>query len=136
MLTQSTKIATSDVPPISSITNFKPARHWSHVGDTKDRTRRSVWRSLKFSRSWRVPGRDTTTDCPMRVPAASDIGATECHAYRAASLKKRGRVKGSGGEMFCDTRPLAEEWTFRFLGAALANTQAEHEIGLDLEDLQ
>ncbi len=38
--------------------------------------------------------------------------------------------------VFCDTRPLAEEWTFRFLGAALANAQAEHENGLNLEDLQ
>lgn len=26
---------------------------------------------------------------------------------------------------FCDTRPLAEEWTYRFLGAALAYHQAE-----------
>jgi ERCC4-type nuclease len=26
---------------------------------------------------------------------------------------------------FCETRPLAEEWTYRFLGAALANAQAE-----------
>jgi ERCC4 domain len=25
---------------------------------------------------------------------------------------------------FCETRPLAEEWTYRFLGAALANAQA------------
>jgi hypothetical protein len=25
---------------------------------------------------------------------------------------------------FCETRPLAEEWTYRFLGAALAQTQA------------
>ena len=25
---------------------------------------------------------------------------------------------------FCETRPLAEEWTYRFLGAALAHTQA------------
>lgn len=29
--------------------------------------------------------------------------------------------------VFCDTRPLAEEWTFRFLGATLAFTRAEHE---------
>jgi hypothetical protein len=28
--------------------------------------------------------------------------------------------------IFCDTRPLAEEWTFRFLGAALALAQADH----------
>jgi ERCC4-type nuclease len=27
--------------------------------------------------------------------------------------------------VFCDTRPLAEEWTFRFLGAALAFIHAE-----------
>ena len=26
--------------------------------------------------------------------------------------------------VFCDTRPLAEEWTFRFLGAALAHVQS------------
>jgi hypothetical protein len=26
---------------------------------------------------------------------------------------------------FCETRPLAEEWTYRFLGAALAQHQAE-----------
>jgi hypothetical protein len=29
--------------------------------------------------------------------------------------------------VFCDTRTLAEEWTFRFLGAALAFVQAERE---------
>jgi hypothetical protein len=29
--------------------------------------------------------------------------------------------------VFCDTRPLAEEWTFRFLGAALAYAQASGE---------
>jgi hypothetical protein len=29
--------------------------------------------------------------------------------------------------VFCDTRPLAEEWTFRFLGAALAYLEAEHD---------
>jgi hypothetical protein len=28
--------------------------------------------------------------------------------------------------VFCDTRPLAEEWTYRFLGAALAHLAAEH----------
>jgi len=38
--------------------------------------------------------------------------------------------------VFCDTRPLAEEWTFRFLGAALANAEAEHDIDLNLEDIQ
>jgi hypothetical protein len=27
--------------------------------------------------------------------------------------------------VFCDTRPLAEEWTFRFLGAAIAYTRVE-----------
>src|ERR671923_261076 len=26
---------------------------------------------------------------------------------------------------FCETRPLAEEWTYRFLGAALAHHQAK-----------
>ncbi|MGD0944857.1 MAG: ERCC4 domain-containing protein [Acidimicrobiales bacterium] len=32
--------------------------------------------------------------------------------------------------VFCDTRPLAEEWTFRFLGAALARArQADDAIG-------
>jgi ERCC4 domain len=31
--------------------------------------------------------------------------------------------------VFCDTRPLAEEWTFRFLGAALAFVQADRETG-------
>ncbi len=29
--------------------------------------------------------------------------------------------------VFCDTRPLAEEWTFRFLGAALARARLEPE---------
>jgi hypothetical protein len=33
--------------------------------------------------------------------------------------------------VFCDTRPLAEEWTFRFLGAALAHLTAEHTTGHD-----
>jgi hypothetical protein len=28
--------------------------------------------------------------------------------------------------VFCDTRPLAEEWTYRFMGAALAYLDAEH----------
>jgi hypothetical protein len=27
--------------------------------------------------------------------------------------------------VFCETRPLAQEWTFRFLGAALAYLRAE-----------
>lgn len=27
--------------------------------------------------------------------------------------------------VFCDTRPLAEEWTFRFLGAALSHAEAD-----------
>jgi hypothetical protein len=31
--------------------------------------------------------------------------------------------------VFCETRPLAEEWTFRFLGAALAHARAEDEAG-------
>ena len=26
---------------------------------------------------------------------------------------------------FCETRPLAEEWTYRFLGAALAHARAD-----------
>ena len=30
---------------------------------------------------------------------------------------------------FAETRPLAEEWTFRFLGAALALAQADHDAG-------
>jgi hypothetical protein len=29
--------------------------------------------------------------------------------------------------VFCETRPLAEEWTFRFLGAALAYAHADAE---------
>jgi hypothetical protein len=29
--------------------------------------------------------------------------------------------------VFLETRPLAEEWTFRYLGAALAEHLAEHE---------
>lgn len=33
--------------------------------------------------------------------------------------------------VFCETRPLAEEWTFRFLGAALARARQEHGL-LDL----
>jgi ERCC4-type nuclease len=35
--------------------------------------------------------------------------------------------------VFCDTRPLAEEWTFRYLGAALAYAQAELDAALDQE---
>ena len=31
--------------------------------------------------------------------------------------------------VFCDTRPLAEEWTFRFLGAAMAGARHEAEGG-------
>jgi hypothetical protein len=38
--------------------------------------------------------------------------------------------------VFCDTRPLAEEWTYRFLGAALANAEAEHDVRLNLEELR
>lgn len=30
--------------------------------------------------------------------------------------------------VFCETRPLAEEWTYRFLGAALAYARAEAEL--------
>ncbi len=37
--------------------------------------------------------------------------------------------------VFCETRPLAEEWTSRFLGAALANARAERELDLGLEEL-
>ena len=37
--------------------------------------------------------------------------------------------------VFCDARSLAEEWAFRFLGAALANAEAEHDIELNLEDI-
>jgi hypothetical protein len=33
--------------------------------------------------------------------------------------------------VFCDTRPLAEQWTYRFLGAALAQLTAEHTAGGD-----
>jgi hypothetical protein len=33
--------------------------------------------------------------------------------------------------VFCDTRPLAEEWTFRFLGAALAHLDADHDHELE-----
>lgn len=36
--------------------------------------------------------------------------------------------------VFCDTRPLAEEWTYRFLAAALAHSQAERDH--DLEEQQ
>jgi len=37
--------------------------------------------------------------------------------------------------VFCDTRPLAEQWTYRFLGAALAEHGASHDgsIGGDGE---
>ena len=35
--------------------------------------------------------------------------------------------------VFCDTRPLAEEWTYRFLGAALAHLAAEHDNTLEGE---
>lgn len=38
-----------------------------------------------------------------------------------AELLARLQVRYPGVPVvFCDTRPLAEEWTFRFLGAALA----------------
>jgi len=33
--------------------------------------------------------------------------------------------------VFCDTRPLAEEWTFRYLGAALAYVETEHHNNLE-----
>jgi hypothetical protein len=35
--------------------------------------------------------------------------------------------------VFCDTRPLAEEWTYRFLGAALAHLDAERDLNLEVE---
>jgi hypothetical protein len=35
--------------------------------------------------------------------------------------------------VFCDTRPLAEEWTFRFLGAALAHLDAERDLNIEVE---
>ena len=35
--------------------------------------------------------------------------------------------------VFCETRPLAEEWTYRFLGAALAHLAAEHDNNLEDE---
>ncbi|MGH2810893.1 MAG: ERCC4 domain-containing protein [Actinomycetota bacterium] len=31
--------------------------------------------------------------------------------------------------VFCETRPLAEEWTYRFLGAALAYARAQQGVG-------
>jgi ERCC4-type nuclease len=33
--------------------------------------------------------------------------------------------------VFCDTRPLAQECTFRYLGAALAHLEAEHHTNLE-----
>jgi hypothetical protein len=35
--------------------------------------------------------------------------------------------------VFCETRPLAQEWAYRFLGAAVAH-QREHEGADELED--
>jgi hypothetical protein len=35
--------------------------------------------------------------------------------------------------VFCDTRPLAEEWTYRFLGAALAFAHAQLDAGSEEE---
>jgi hypothetical protein len=35
--------------------------------------------------------------------------------------------------VFCDTRPLAEEWTYRFLAAALAYAQAQHDAAPEQE---
>jgi hypothetical protein len=32
---------------------------------------------------------------------------------------------------FCENRPLAEEWTFRWLGAALLELIADGELSLD-----
>ncbi len=36
---------------------------------------------------------------------------------------------------FAETRPLAQEWTYRFLAAAVAEQAADHEIDLRLTDL-
>ena len=40
--------------------------------------------------------------------------------------------------VFCDTRPLAEEWTYRYLAAAFAwattEAQIEHRVGVDLDE--
>jgi hypothetical protein len=36
--------------------------------------------------------------------------------------------------LFLETRALAEEWTFRYLGAALAESEAEADLGLDSLD--
>lgn len=33
--------------------------------------------------------------------------------------------------VFCENRPLAEEWTFRWLGAALIEALAEGDVGID-----
>lgn len=33
--------------------------------------------------------------------------------------------------LFLETRPLAEEWTFRYLGAAVAEAEAEEDLGLE-----
>jgi ERCC4-type nuclease len=38
--------------------------------------------------------------------------------------------------VFCDTRPLAEEWTYRFLAAALAYAHAQHDAALEQEPSQ
>jgi hypothetical protein len=35
--------------------------------------------------------------------------------------------------VFLETRPLAEEWTFRYLGAALAEYESEQPAGLHLQ---
>lgn len=50
-----------------------------------------------------------------------------------ADLLARAQVRWPGVPIvFCDNRPLAEEWTFRFLGAALAERFAEAEtVGLE-----
>lgn len=34
--------------------------------------------------------------------------------------------------VFLETRPLAEEWTFRYLGAALAEYESEHRTGMQV----
>lgn len=38
--------------------------------------------------------------------------------------------------MFCDTRPLAEEWSYRFLGAALHQHQVDHAARPRFDSLQ
>jgi hypothetical protein len=37
---------------------------------------------------------------------------------------------------FCDSSSFAEEWTFRYVDAALANARAEREIGLEIDGIR